>query len=63
MDRFGTILTRGLQKLKAAEKDITKYDQEVGDGDCGIGLRKGADGMFSAPNTAQLQRIVYLKNP
>jgi dihydroxyacetone kinase len=27
-----------------AEPDITNYDTIVGDGDCGIGLKRGADG-------------------
>ena len=38
------ILTAGLQRLIAAEPDVTRYDTVVGDGDCGIGLKRGADG-------------------
>jgi dihydroxyacetone kinase len=37
-------LTRGLQSVVAAEPDITRYDTVVGDGDCGIGLKRGAEG-------------------
>jgi dihydroxyacetone kinase len=39
-----TALTSGLKRLIKAEPDITNYDTIVGDGDCGIGLKKGADG-------------------
>jgi hypothetical protein len=33
----------GLNRLIAAEPDVTKYDTIVGDGDCGIGLKRGAE--------------------
>lgn len=41
----------GLQAVIDAEPDITRYDTVVGDGDCGIGLRRGAEGkkMTNAP--------------
>ena len=39
-----TALTNGLYRVIRAEPDITKYDTIVGDGDCGIGLRRGAEG-------------------
>ena len=39
------VLTIALKKLIAAEPDVTKYDTIVGDGDCGIGLQRGAEGM------------------
>lgn len=42
-----TTLTNGLQRLIAAEPDVTKYDTVVGDGDCGIGLKRGAEGKYS----------------
>lgn len=35
-------LQAGLDRVIAAESDITHYDTIVGDGDCGIGLRRGA---------------------
>ena len=38
-----TALTAGLERLIAAEPDVTKYDTVVGDGDCGIGLKRGAE--------------------
>lgn len=37
-------LQSGLNRLIAAEPDVTKYDTIVGDGDCGIGLKRGAEG-------------------
>lgn len=37
-------LKSGLDKVITAEPDITQYDTVVGDGDCGIGLKRGAEG-------------------
>lgn len=37
-------LTNALERVIAAEPEITKYDTVVGDGDCGIGLKRGAEG-------------------
>lgn len=45
-------LVRGLESLIAAEPEVTRYDTVVGDGDCGIGLRRGADGEFTPPPRA-----------
>jgi len=42
-----TVLTAGLERVIAAEPDVTRYDTVVGDGDCGIGLKRGAEGSFS----------------
>lgn len=39
-------LKHALGKLIQAEADITKYDTVVGDGDCGIGLKRGAEGIL-----------------
>ncbi|CCF32616.1 dihydroxyacetone kinase, partial [Colletotrichum higginsianum] len=36
-------ITAALQRVIAAEPEITKYDTVVGDGDCGIGLKRGAE--------------------
>jgi dihydroxyacetone kinase len=36
-------LTEGLKRVIAAEPDVTRYDTVVGDGDCGIGLKRGAE--------------------
>jgi dihydroxyacetone kinase len=37
-------LTGGLNKVIAVESEITYYDTVVGDGDCGTGLKRGAEG-------------------
>ncbi|CAI6332694.1 unnamed protein product [Periconia digitata] len=39
-------LTTALNRLIAAEPDITRYDTIVGDGDCGIGLKRGAEAIL-----------------
>ena len=36
----------GLDRVIAAEPEITKYDTIVGDGDCGIGLKRGAQAIL-----------------
>ena len=41
------ILTSGLEKMIACEPDVTHYDTIVGDGDCGIGLKRGAEAVIS----------------
>jgi len=41
-------LTTALKRLIGAEPDITRYDTVVGDGDCGIGLKRGAEGTSKA---------------
>lgn len=33
-----------MDRLITVEPDVTKYDTIVGDGDCGIGLKRGAEG-------------------
>jgi dihydroxyacetone kinase len=38
------VLTNALERVIAAEPEVTKYDTIVGDGDCGIGLKRGAEG-------------------
>ncbi|KAI9860792.1 MAG: hypothetical protein M1813_005715 [Trichoglossum hirsutum] len=40
-------LISGLDRLIAAEPEVTKYDTLVGDGDCGIGLKRGAESIKS----------------
>lgn len=41
---FSETLTSGLQAVVAVEPEVTRYDTVVGDGDCGIGLKRGAEG-------------------
>lgn len=40
-------LKAALEKVIAAEPEITRYDTVVGDGDCGIGLKRGAEGILA----------------
>lgn len=35
-----------LNKLIAAEAEVTRYDSVVGDGDCGLGLKRGAEAVL-----------------
>lgn len=44
-DKLTAALTKGLHKVIEVEPEVTKYDTVVGDGDCGIGLKRGAEGM------------------
>ena len=48
-------LTARLKGAIAVEPDVTKYDTVVGDGDCGIGLKRGAEG---AKDDNQILRFV-----
>jgi dihydroxyacetone kinase len=45
-----TNLTLALQRVVEAEPDVTRFDTVVGDGDCGIGLKRGAEGACSNRN-------------
>lgn len=38
-------LGKALDRVISAEPDVTRYDTAVGDGDCGIGLKRGAEGI------------------
>ncbi|EWY98823.1 dihydroxyacetone kinase [Fusarium oxysporum NRRL 32931] len=40
------VLKKGLQKVIDAEPEVTHYDTIVGDGDCGIGLKRGAEAIL-----------------
>ncbi|EWZ89330.1 dihydroxyacetone kinase Dak1 [Fusarium oxysporum] len=41
-----TALENALQRVIIAEPDVTMYDTVVGDGDCGIGLKRGAEAIL-----------------
>ncbi|KAI6089461.1 dihydroxyacetone kinase [Hypoxylon rubiginosum] len=43
---FSETLTSGLQAVVAVEPEVTRYDTVVGDGDCGIGLKRGAEAVL-----------------
>ena len=38
-------LKNALQRVISVEPEVTRYDTVVGDGDCGIGMKRGAEGM------------------
>jgi triose/dihydroxyacetone kinase / FAD-AMP lyase (cyclizing) len=40
------VLKAGLDKMIAIEQEVTRYDTIVGDGDCGIGLKRGAEAVL-----------------
>ncbi|KAK0651831.1 Dak1 domain-containing protein [Cercophora newfieldiana] len=40
-------LMRGLESVIAAEPEVTRFDTVVGDGDCGIGLKRGAEAILA----------------
>lgn len=45
-DQAHKALKAGLDKVIAAEQEVTRYDTIVGDGDCGIGLKRGAEAVL-----------------
>jgi dihydroxyacetone kinase len=55
-------LKHALQNLISAEPDVTRYDTVVGDGDCGIGLKRGAEGILKVleSNGNQRDAALYL---
>jgi dihydroxyacetone kinase len=53
-------LRHALESLIAAEPDVTRYDTVVGDGDCGIGLKRGAQGILKALDSNQTDAALYL---
>ncbi|KAL4802068.1 Dak1 domain-containing protein [Aspergillus unguis] len=44
------VLGAGLQRIIDAEPQVTSYDTIVGDGDCGIGLKRGAEAVLQLLN-------------
>jgi triose/dihydroxyacetone kinase / FAD-AMP lyase (cyclizing) len=53
-------LKHALQKVIKAEPDVTKYDTVVGDGDCGIGLKRGAEGILKQLEKSNSQKDAAL---
>ncbi|KAI7785533.1 dihydroxyacetone kinase [Diaporthe eres] len=47
-------LQKGLEYIIAVEPDVTRYDSVVGDGDCGIGLKRGAEAIIDHLKTNPL---------
>ncbi|KAI2781591.1 dihydroxyacetone kinase [Daldinia loculata] len=44
---FNDALASGLRAIVAVEPEVTRYDTVVGDGDCGIGLKRGAEAVLN----------------
>ncbi|KAL5041500.1 hypothetical protein BDW71DRAFT_191759 [Aspergillus fruticulosus] len=44
------VLSAALQRMIDAEPQITRYDTTVGDGDCGVGLKRGAQAVLDLLN-------------
>ena len=57
--KLRSVLTPALNKLIAAEAEVTKYDTVVGDGDCGLGLKRGAESTLSALDKIESDDIIY----
>ncbi|KAL2394116.1 Dihydroxyacetone kinase 1 [Exophiala dermatitidis] len=53
-------LASGLKAIIAAEPEITKYDDIVGDGDCGTTLKRGAEAVLKSLSTSPPQNIIAL---
>lgn len=53
-------LTHALDRVVAAEPDVTKYDTVVGDGDCGIGLKRGAESVLKLLSEKQMSGDVVV---
>jgi len=47
-------LRSGLQRVISSEAEITRYDTIVGDGDCGVGLKRGAEGILKYLNSGEI---------
>jgi dihydroxyacetone kinase len=54
------VLTSALNKLIACEAEVTRYDTIVGDGDCGIGLKRGAEAVLKELDAGQLSDDAFL---
>ncbi|KAL8718875.1 MAG: hypothetical protein Q9225_004044 [Loekoesia sp. 1 TL-2023] len=47
-------LKSGLERLIASEAEVTRYDTIAGDGDCGVGLKRGAEGILKILENGQV---------
>jgi len=47
-------LTEALQRVISVEAEVTRFDTVVGDGDCGIGLKRGAEGKLDSTTPLDL---------
>jgi triose/dihydroxyacetone kinase / FAD-AMP lyase (cyclizing) len=57
------VFAAGLKRVIAAEPEVTRFDTVVGDGDCGTGLKRGAEAvqaLLDNPDTAQIKDLSVL---
>ena len=54
-----SVLTPALNKLITAEAEVTRYDTVVGDGDCGLGLKRGAESTLKALDKIQSDDVMH----
>ncbi|KAL9099175.1 MAG: hypothetical protein Q9163_005291 [Psora crenata] len=57
-EKLKNTLRPALNRLIAAEAEVTKYDTVVGDGDCGLGLKRGAEATLNALEQIQSDDIM-----
>lgn len=53
-------LEAGLRRLILAEPEVTRYDTIVGDGDCGTGLKRGAEAILDMLDHTELSSDAVL---
>ncbi|EXJ93376.1 hypothetical protein A1O1_01768 [Capronia coronata CBS 617.96] len=53
-------LENGLKAVIAAEPEVTKYDEIVGDGDCGTTLKRGAEAILKRLSSSPPKDIIAL---
>ncbi|KAH8705413.1 putative dihydroxyacetone kinase [Talaromyces proteolyticus] len=53
-------LSAGLQRIIDAEPQVTRFDTIVGDGDCGVGLKRGAEAILKLISEANLSDDIVL---
>ncbi|CAK7201194.1 dihydroxyacetone kinase Dak1 [Sporothrix eucalyptigena] len=51
---YRAALEHGLKRVIAAEPEITQYDTVVGDGDCGTGMKRGAEAILEHLSSSSL---------
>ncbi|KAL9611941.1 MAG: hypothetical protein Q9167_003428 [Letrouitia subvulpina] len=59
-EQFKSALKSGLDKVIACEAEVTRFDTIVGDGDCGVGLKRGAEGILEMMKSTELTDDPYL---
>lgn len=59
-EQLKSALKSGLDRVIACEAEVTRFDTIVGDGDCGVGLKRGAEGILEMMNSTKLTDDPYL---